>query len=200
MKIRKVLYVIVGCVGVGLGAIGAVLPLLPAFPFLLLATFCFAKSSDKLHQWFIQTKLYKNNLESFVAGKGMTWKTKIRIMVLVTILMSIGFVMMRRIPVGQIILSGVWVFHIIYFIFGIKTLKSGSNEPLYTWSKKIVLDGLSCEPCAKRLECAFCKRKNIKAKVDFKSRTAIVYAEKPIKDKVIDQIVRKAGYAIVQMS
>lgn len=72
MGIRKVLYIAVGCIGVGIGAVGAVLPLLPAFPFLLLAAFCFAKSSEKLHRWFTGTKLYKNNLESYVNGKGMT--------------------------------------------------------------------------------------------------------------------------------
>ena len=49
-----------------LGAVGAVLPLLPAFPFLMLAAFCFARSSEKLNNWFIHTKLHKNNLESFV--------------------------------------------------------------------------------------------------------------------------------------
>ena len=59
-----------------LGAIGAVLPLLPAFPFLLLATVCYAKSSERLHNWFINTKLYKNNLESFVQGNGMSWPVK----------------------------------------------------------------------------------------------------------------------------
>ena len=48
MKIKKILYVILGCIGLALGAVGAVLPLLPAFPFLLLAAFCFAKSSEKL--------------------------------------------------------------------------------------------------------------------------------------------------------
>ena len=48
MKIKKLLYVILGCIGLALGAVGAVLPLLPAFPFLLLAAFCFAKSSEKL--------------------------------------------------------------------------------------------------------------------------------------------------------
>lgn len=46
MKIKKILYVILGCIGLALGAVGAVLPLLPAFPFLLLAAFCFAKSSE----------------------------------------------------------------------------------------------------------------------------------------------------------
>lgn len=123
MKLKKILFVILGCLGVALGALGAVLPLLPAFPFLLLAAFCFAKSSERLHNWFIGTKLYKNNLESYVKGKGMTRKTKIKIMVTVTILMTIGFIMMNKVLVGRIVLCCVWVFHIIYFTFGVKTIK-----------------------------------------------------------------------------
>ena len=123
MNIKKAFFIVLGCLSLGLGALGAVLPLLPAFPFLMLAAFCFAKSSEKLHNWFISTKLYKKNLESFVQGKGMTVKTKIRIMITVTILMSIGFIMMHAVPVGRIILGFVWIFHVMYFIFGIKTLK-----------------------------------------------------------------------------
>ena len=123
MKVKRILFIVLGCIGLGLGAVGAVLPLLPSFPFLLLAAFSFAKSSEKLHRWFIGTKLYKNNLESYVKGKGMTWKTKIRIMITVTILMTIGFVMMSQVPVGRIILACVWAFHILYFVFGVKTIK-----------------------------------------------------------------------------
>ena len=121
MNVKKILYVMLGCVGVGLGAVGAVLPLLPSFPFLLLAAFCFARSSEKLNNWFINTKLYKENLESYVQGQGMTRKTKVRIMVTVTILMSIGFIMMHQVPVGRIVLGCVWVFHILYFCLGVKT-------------------------------------------------------------------------------
>ena len=123
MNLKKVFLVILGCLGLGLGALGAVLPLLPSFPFLMLAAFCFAKSSEKLHNWFISTRLYKKNLESLVQGKGMTVKTKVRIMLTVTILMSIGFIMMHAVPVGRIVLGIVWLFHVLYFIFGIKTLK-----------------------------------------------------------------------------
>ena len=122
MNIKKVLYVILGCIGVGMGAVGAVLPLLPSFPFLLLAAFCFAHSSEKLNNWFINTRLYKENLESYVQGKGMTRKTKIKIMVTVTILMSIGFIMMHAVPVGRIVLGCVWVFHILYFCLGVRTI------------------------------------------------------------------------------
>ena len=128
MKIKKLLYVILGCIGLALGAVGAVLPLLPAFPFLLLAAFCFAKSSEKLHRWFTGTKLYKNNLESYVKGQGMTWKTKIRIMITVTVLMSIGFIMMHAVPVGRIVLACVWVFHIIYFVFRVNTIKQTNGN------------------------------------------------------------------------
>lgn len=122
MNIKKAAYIVLGCIGVGLGAVGAVVPLLPAFPFLLLAAFSFARSSERLHTWFINTKLYKDNLEDYVAGRGMTWKTKIRIMVTVTVLMSIGLIMMSRVPVGRIILACVWAFHILYFSFGVKSI------------------------------------------------------------------------------
>ena len=124
MKIKKLIYIIIGCIGLGLGALGAALPLLPAFPFLLLAAFCFGKSSKRLHKWFVGTKLYKNNLESYVKGRGMTWKTKIRIMIIVTITMSVGFIMMNAVPVGGIVLCAVWVFHVLYFVFRVKTIKS----------------------------------------------------------------------------
>ncbi len=126
MRLKKALLVVVGCLSLALGAIGAVLPILPTVPFLMLSAFCFAKSSEKLHSWFISTKLYKKNLESFVKGEGMTVKTKVKIMSTVTILMAIGFIMMSRVPVGRGILAIVWVCHVVYFVFGVKTLKEES--------------------------------------------------------------------------
>lgn len=121
MMVKKVLFVVLGCVGLVLGAVGAVLPLIPSFPFLLLAAFCFARSSERLHAWFCGTRLYRDNLESYVAGRGMTRATKVRIMVTVTMLMSVGFVMMHAVPAGRVVLVCVWTFHILYFCFGVKT-------------------------------------------------------------------------------
>ena len=121
---KKIIYIVLGCIGVGLGAVGTVIPMLPTFPFMMLATFCFARSSEKLDRWFKNTKLYKENLEDFVAGRGMTKKTKVRIMITITLLMSVGFVMMglKSIGTGCVVLGCVWVFHVIYFVFGIKTI------------------------------------------------------------------------------
>ena len=125
---KKVFWISLGMVGLVLGAMGAVLPLLPAFPFLLLAAVSFGKSSERLHTWFVGTKLYKNNLQDFVRGQGMTWRTKIRIMAVVTLTMAVGFAMMGAVPVGRIILACVWVFHVLYFCFGIPTKRE--EEPM----------------------------------------------------------------------
>ena len=121
---KKYLYLLLGMFSLVLGAAGSAVPVLPTVPFLMLAAFCFARSSEKLSRWFQNTKLYQENLKDFVAGKGMTCQNKIRIMVTVTVLMSIGFIMMglKGIPTGCMVLGIVWVLHFVYVIFGIKTI------------------------------------------------------------------------------
>ena len=117
---KKILYILIGCISLGLGIIGVILPILPTVPFVLLAAFCFARSSERLGGWFKSTKLYReNNIKS-----GMTKQAKVRIMCSVSLLMSIGFIMMglRGIVVGNVVLLVVWIFHMIYFTFGVKTV------------------------------------------------------------------------------
>lgn len=124
MNLKKTGWIVLGLVGLSLGAAGAVLPMLPCVPFLLLAAVGFSKGSRKLHEWFVHTKLYKENLEDYVAGRGMTWKTKIRIMIVTTLLMMVGFLMMgaKGILVGCVVLVGIWILHLAYFCFFVKTI------------------------------------------------------------------------------
>lgn len=49
----RFLWVICGLIALGLGIVGIALPLLPTVPFLLLAAFFFARSSERLHNWLI---------------------------------------------------------------------------------------------------------------------------------------------------
>ena len=111
MNVKRLIFLILGCICLALGCIGIVLPILPTVPFFLATVFCFSQSSQKLHDWFLGTKLYKNNLESYVKGQGMTAGTKAKILTTVTALMAFGFYMMFRkalyIPCG--ILACVWV-------------------------------------------------------------------------------------------
>ena len=118
----------IGFVCLGLGCIGIALPILPTVPFFLVTIFCFANSSQRLHDWFLHTKMYKKHLEAFVKKKGMTIKAKTTVLISVSLLMGLGFVMMNQVLIGRIILIVIWICHIIYFIFGVKTIKQTDKE------------------------------------------------------------------------
>jgi len=124
----RILWILLGFIALGLGTVGIALPILPTVPFYLATVFCFAKSSKRLHDWFIGTPLYKKHLESFVEHKAMTLKTKISVIATVTAVMLTGFTMMKRVPVGRICLAVVWVCHVVYFLFGVKTISNKTQN------------------------------------------------------------------------
>lgn len=120
------------CVGLafvclGLGAIGVVLPFVPATPFLLLATVLFAKGSERFHKWFISTKLYQRHIEQMVKNKSMTYRTKMITITMLTVLFVIGFILC---PVwyGRVLIVGVALGHYYYFLVRIKTSVESLEE------------------------------------------------------------------------
>ena len=139
MKLKRLIFLIIGCICLALGCIGIVLPILPTVPFFLATLFCFSQSSQKLHDWFVGTKMYKNNLENYVKGQGMTVKTKLKILSAVTALMAFGFFMMFRksLYIPCAILAVVWAAHIVYFVFITKTIgKAEKSAPSESPAKR----------------------------------------------------------------
>lgn len=121
-KVKRGIYVAIGLICVVLGSIGVIIPILPTTPFLLLASFCFVRGSERFDKWFKGTKLYKKHLESFVNSRSMTLKTKITILLFADTMIAFPLIIVDSIAV-KVMLSLVILFKFYYFIFRIKTIK-----------------------------------------------------------------------------
>lgn len=114
------------CVGLGflflvIGAVGAVLPLLPTTPFLLLSGAFFARGSKRFHQWLTQTKLYQSHIEQVLKKKAMTRKAKVTTLTAVSCMLLIAY-LLSPIWHAKVLIAAIAVFHYYYFLFRIKTI------------------------------------------------------------------------------
>ncbi|MBQ9206088.1 MAG: YbaN family protein [Treponema sp.] len=129
MKIAKPFWIALGFIFMAIGAVGVPLPLLPTTPFLLLAAFCFAKGSRRLDAWFKGTKLYKNHLESFVQSRAMTLKTKLCILIPVSVMLIFAFIGMSHkdttgTRIGRATVVALLILKYVYFFTRIKTISA----------------------------------------------------------------------------
>lgn len=121
-KLVKTGYILVGIISVLLGSIGVVLPVLPTTPFLLLASFCFARGSERFNRWFKETSLYKKHLDSFVRERAMTLKQKITILAFADFMLMFPLILLDSLHL-RIFLIALIMFKFYYFTFRIKTIK-----------------------------------------------------------------------------
>ncbi len=121
MGIRNIINAGLGLFFVALGSIGVFFPVLPTTPFLLLAAFFFARSSERLNAWFESTDLYKNYLAEFIANRSMTKKTKLCCLVPATIAVGISFILVDVIY-ARIALVAIIVTMHVYFKTQIRTI------------------------------------------------------------------------------
>ncbi|MFC5629633.1 YbaN family protein [Aliibacillus thermotolerans] len=125
------LFIGVGSVSVVLGVIGMVLPLLPTTPFLLLAAYCFLKSSDRLYNKLIHSKGIGPYIQNYRSGKGIPVKTKI--IALLVLWTSASFSILFFVPlfIVQALLFLI-VGIVTYYILSLKTyrpnVKSSKNS------------------------------------------------------------------------
>lgn len=73
----KILFNIAGTLALFLAILGIFLPLLPTTPFLLLASACYIRGSERLHQWLLNNQLFGPYLANLQAGRGIPLRTKI---------------------------------------------------------------------------------------------------------------------------
>lgn len=79
---KKKLAVFAGFLAVGIGTIGMFVPLIPTVPFLLLAAWLFAGSSQRFHDWLLNHRIFGDYIRNYKYKKGMFLKHKVRSLLL----------------------------------------------------------------------------------------------------------------------
>lgn len=75
--VLKVLLNVAGTVSLGLGILGVFLPLLPATPFLLLASACYLRGSERLHRKLMESRVLGSYIRNFQRGRGIPLRAKV---------------------------------------------------------------------------------------------------------------------------
>ena len=128
-KFKKLIYLLVGLIAFILGAIGIFLPLLPTTPLFLLTSFCLLKSSDRLNEKFMKTKMYEKYVKSFKEQGGMTLKAKLCLVIPVSLLLLFMFITIDS-PVMKTIIVIMWLAKVIVFT-KMKTIKVETKTEAY---------------------------------------------------------------------
>ena len=119
----RYIFLTIGTISFCLGTAGIVLPVLPTVPFYMFTLFCLARGSERFHRMFLESSLYQKTVGAYERDKALTLRTKLSILTSVTAIMMIGAYFSRNIPIALIIMSIVWVAHIIALAFIVKTKK-----------------------------------------------------------------------------
>ena len=119
----KYFYIGLGFVFLALGLIGIVVPALPTTPFLLLTSFFFTKGSERLHNWFVGTKIYQTHLKDFYEQRALSKKAKFYILSFSTTMLLMSFYFTPSI-IGKSIIISLLLVQYWFFFFWIKTLES----------------------------------------------------------------------------
>lgn len=122
------IWIILGSLFLGIGILGALLPLLPTTPFLVLSAVCYARGSERFYNWLLNNKWFGNYIRNYLEGKGIPWKSKVATIALlwITIGCSAAFAV-QSITIRMILI--VIALGVTTHILFIHTLRQGKEIP-----------------------------------------------------------------------
>ncbi len=125
---KKYLLIVLGSLSLGLGAVGVAVPVLPTTPFLLIALFCYLRSSRRLYDWLIHHRLFGTYLYNYVTYRAIPRQTKIGALIFLWVGLITSIILVDALFVRLILLAVGIVVSI--HILSLKTItKEQQNAP-----------------------------------------------------------------------
>ena len=125
-NLKKKLYTAFGFLAVTLAIVGVFIPGLPTVPFLLVALFCFERSSKKYHDMIMNNKYFGPVLQDYYSGKGLTSSVKIKAILFLSYGMIFSIYKIQNLH-ARIALAIVWLGVAIHIIL-LKTKKTKNKS------------------------------------------------------------------------
>ena len=125
-NLKKKLYIAFGFLAVALAIVGVFIPGLPTVPFLLVALFCFERSSKKYHDMIMNNKYFGPVLQDYYSGKGLTLSIKIKAILFLSCGMIFSIYKIQNLH-ARIGLAIVWLGVAIHIIL-LKTKKTKNKS------------------------------------------------------------------------
>lgn len=191
---KRIILLIIGFISLGIGAFAAIVPLLPSFPFLAITALCFANSSEKFNTWYRNSSIYKNNLESYMQGRGMTKRAKIKLIITITLTFSIGIFFTRNTPWVWVVLS-IWACHVLYFGFGTKTI----TEEEHALKHRLVRFNKVERPLTEEDIALLKEKEGIQVAVNNKKKRISVLSKEELPKERLESIFEPFGYEVVSI-
>ena len=121
ISLSKWIWNILGTIFVGLGIAGIILPLVPATPFLLLASACYVRGSERLHSWLINHRLFGEFIRNWHEKRGIPVRVKVIAIVMMWASLIYSMHMVGRLDVLiLLVITGIGV---TVLILRIRTLR-----------------------------------------------------------------------------
>lgn len=114
--VKRAAFILAGFVFLAIGAIGVFIPILPTTPFILLSAACFYKSSERMHHWVTNNKLFGDYIRNYREGKGITLRAKMLTITLILISTAYSAIYMLNNIIHQIILVTIIAIVIIHIL------------------------------------------------------------------------------------
>lgn len=104
-KFRKIALVTAGTIAVVLGCVGIIIPVLPTTPFLILACFCYMRSSEKLYNKLMNHKVFGTYIYNYVTYRSITKKTKILSIILLWSGLILSILLIAHLHIRLVLLA-----------------------------------------------------------------------------------------------
>lgn len=124
---QRILLLITGWLAIGLATLGIILPLLPTTPFLLLAAWCFARSSPKFHDWLLNRSIFGRYLRHWQQYRAVPPGTKGRAIAITIITFAVSLWLVKIIWIRLLLICMLGV--LILFMLRLPVIDEEQQKP-----------------------------------------------------------------------